>query len=181
MPGGLPAGPQRRLGLLVCTIIETPRLTLRRARMDDGPALHIIMSDAETMRYWSSLPHENLETTAAFLADMVGADPDATDDFIVEFDGAVIGKLGGWRLPDIGFLFSRNIWGQGLAREALEAFVAHRARLGSTHLTADVDPRNARSLGLLKRVGFIETNRAVNTWLVGDEWCDSVYLRLELG
>ena len=46
-------------------------------------------------------------------------------------------------------------------------------------LTADVDPRNAASLGLLQRLGFAETGTAKNTFLLGEEWCDSVYLRLD--
>jgi RimJ/RimL family protein N-acetyltransferase len=47
-------------------------------------------------------------------------------------------------------------------------------------LTADVDPRNAASIKLLERCGFIETHRAAGTWQVGDELCDSVYFRLKL-
>lgn len=181
MPAGLPDGLDRRLVWLVTNLIKTPRLILRRARMEDAPALHAIMSDPETMRYWSTLPHANLERTLAFLADMIAAPENESDDYIVEHAGSVIGKLGGWRLPEIGFLFSRTVWGQGLAREALEAFITHRATQGSKYLIADADPRNAKCLRLLKQAGFTETGRAVNTWLVGDEWCDSVYLRLELG
>jgi RimJ/RimL family protein N-acetyltransferase len=45
-------------------------------------------------------------------------------------------------------------------------------------LTADVDPRNEGSLRLLAKLGFVETHRAARTWLVGEEWCDSVYLAL---
>jgi RimJ/RimL family protein N-acetyltransferase len=30
------------------------------------------------------------------------------------------------------------------------------------------------SLALLDRLGFAEVRRAERTWLVGDEWCDSV-------
>jgi RimJ/RimL family protein N-acetyltransferase len=162
------------------TTIATSRLTLRRAQMDDAPALHAIMSDPETMRYWSTLPHETLEATADFLAAMIAAPADESDDFILERAGRVIGKMGAWRLPEIGFLVSRTVWGQGFAREALQAFIAHRAQQGTPYLAADVDPRNARCLGLLQRAGFIETSRAANTWLVGDEWCDSIYLRLDI-
>ncbi len=46
-------------------------------------------------------------------------------------------------------------------------------------LTADVDPRNERSLGLLARLDFRETHRAARTYRIGEEWCDSVYLRLD--
>lgn len=149
--------------------------------MDDAPALYAIMADAETMQFWSTLPHASVATTAQFLADMLAAPADESDEFVVEFSGRLIGKLGGWRLPEIGFFFARDVWGQGLAHEAMTAFIAHRAASGSKHLTADVDPRNERCLALLARVGFTETGRGVSTWLVGETWCDSVYLRLELG
>ena len=43
---------------------------------------------------------------------------------------------------------------------------------------ADVDPRNAASLGLLRKLGFVETRHARCTIKVGEEWCDSVYLAL---
>jgi len=43
---------------------------------------------------------------------------------------------------------------------------------------ADVDPRNARSLKLLKNLGFRETGTAKRTYQIGDEWTDSVYLEL---
>lgn len=45
-------------------------------------------------------------------------------------------------------------------------------------IMADVDPRNTASLTLLSRLGFQETSRAARTWLIGEEWCDSVYLSL---
>jgi RimJ/RimL family protein N-acetyltransferase len=83
-------------------------------------------------------------------------------------------------LPEIGFLFARDQWSKDFASEALAAFIAHRRLARSTELTADVDPRNSAALKLLDRAGFIETHRAMGTWQVGDELCDSVYLRLDI-
>ena len=159
--------------------ILTPRLRLRRATPDDLAPLHAIMSDAETMRFWSTPPHADLETTRAWLASMIATTREISDDFIIEREGRLIGKLGAWRLPEIGFLISRDHWGQAYAREALRAFIGYALPHRSGHLTADVDPRNVRCLALLTRAGFRETGRATNTLQVGDAWCDSVYLRLE--
>lgn len=160
--------------------IRTDRLVLRRASMADVAAMHRIMSDPVAMRYWSTPPHADLEETAKWLSSMVEDDPVERDDFIVTHDGTVLGKLGAWRLPEIGFLIDPAYWGQGLAGEALAAYIDRRRRLGSAELKADVDPRNDPSLRLLKRHGFTETGRAAGTWQVGDELCDSVYLRLRL-
>lgn len=46
-------------------------------------------------------------------------------------------------------------------------------------LIADVDPRNLASLRLLLRHGFVEFGRAGGSWQIGDELCDSMYLRIE--
>ncbi|MCY7338452.1 MAG: GNAT family N-acetyltransferase [Sphingomonas bacterium] len=160
--------------------IRTERLLLRRARHEDATAMHAIMSDPTVMRYWSSLSHTSLAETERWMASMVALDPAASDDFIVTYQGRLIGKLGTYALPEIGYLIARDQWGQGFASEALGAFIARRRTLGSTELTADVDPRNTASLRLIERHGFIETGRATGTWLIGDELCDSVYLKLTL-
>jgi RimJ/RimL family protein N-acetyltransferase len=160
--------------------IRTERLLLRRAKLEDAAAMHSIMSDPIAMRYWSTPPHRELAETERWITSMVDADRAASDDFIVTLDGRLIGKLGAWKLPEIGFLIDRAHWGHGYAREAMTAFVERQRALGTNELTADVDPRNAASIRLLRRAGFVETGRASGTWQVGDELCDSVYLRLSL-
>jgi [ribosomal protein S5]-alanine N-acetyltransferase len=160
--------------------IRTERLRLRRARMDDLTAMHPIFKDPRAMRYWSTPPHSSIDESETWLRSMVDVDQAVGDDFIVTLDGAVIGKLGAWKLPEVGFLLAPAYWGRGLALEAMRAFIARRRDCGSTELTADVDPRNLQSLRLLARCGFEETHRASGTWQVGDELCDSVYLRLAL-
>ena len=159
--------------------IRTERLVLRRARMDDVAAMHVVMSNPIAMRYWSTPPHTDRRQTEQWVASMVEADP-SRDDFMVTLEGRLIGKMGAWRLPEFGFLIDPAHWGKGLAREALDAFVERRRGLGSIELTADVDPRNAASIRLLERAGFVETGRAKGTWQVGDELCDSVYFRLNI-
>ena len=158
--------------------ILTPRLRLRRARPDDLAAFHEILSDPAAMRFWSTLPHASLDQTREWLDDMI-APPRESSDFVVEHEGRVIGKAGCWRLPEIGFILRPDCWGQGLAREALAAIIPHLFDLFPIPaITADVDPRNAASLALLRGLGFVETGRAKRTWLIGDEYCDSVYFAL---
>jgi RimJ/RimL family protein N-acetyltransferase len=111
---------------------------------------------------------------------MITSPAEVSDDFVATLDGDVIGKMGAWRLPDFGFILRPDHWGCGYAKEALKAFLDHifRARRAD-FLTADVDPRNTPSLGLLTRHGFIETGRASATWTTHIGVCDSVYLRLD--
>ena len=160
--------------------LRTERLVLRRAVPDDSAAMHQIMSNPAAMRYWSTPAHATLAETERWVASMIQVDPVASDDFIVTVDGRLIGKLGAWRLPEIGFLIDPACWGKGYASEALGAFIELRRTKGSAELTADVDPRNLSSIRLLDRHGFLETGRASGTWQVGEDLCDSIYFRLRL-
>lgn len=159
--------------------IRTQRLLLRKAELRDLEDLHAVFSRPEAMRYWSRPAHESLDLTRAYLHLMLSADPDIADDFVIEHGGRVIGKCGAWRLPELGFILHPDFWRGGLMSEALEAVIEH---LFATHameqLTAEADPRNAACLGLLARLGFVETHRVARTMQWGDEWCDSVFLAL---
>lgn len=159
--------------------LHTERLILRRARPDDLKALHAIFADPEAMRYWSTPPHADLATTRDWLAGMIDAPAELSDDFVIELGGQTIGKLGAWRLPEVGYILAPTRQGHGYALEALAAFTAYALGSRTDHLVADVDPRNAASLKLLRRAGFRETGRAARTWCVAGEWADSVYLRLD--
>lgn len=160
-------------------MILTERLRLRKAVEADLDAFFAMMSDAATMRYWSTVPHASRDVTRAWLASMINAPAGINDDFVVELDGTPIGKCGAWQLPEIGYLIARPHWGKGYAREALTAYIRHAFLNGASHLTADVDPNNLRSRNLLKRMGFVETGFAERTFLIGGVWADSVYYRLD--
>lgn len=159
--------------------LRTQRLLLRPARAADIDAFHAILSDPRATAYWSTPPHGDMAQTQAWLQSMIEIGCGEGEDFVVELGGRVIGKAGMYRFPEIGFIFHPDAWGQGFAREALEAVLARA--FGEHRLPAveaDVDPRNSRSLKLLGGLGFTEIGRAERTWLVGDQWCDSIYLRL---
>ena len=161
------------------TEIATQRLRLRPAVAADLAAVHAILSDARATAYWSTLPHQTVEQSRAWLGSMIDIPADQGEDFIVEHEGRVIGKAGLYRFPEIGFIFHPDAWGHGFAREALRpvldrAFGIH----GLERVEADVDPHNAAALNVLGRLGFQEFARKERTWLIGDQWCDSVYLRV---
>lgn len=160
--------------------LVTSRLILRRARADDVEDLHQVFSAPEAMRWWSTPPHKTREETAQWLESMIAAEPETSDDFVVEAQGRVIGKAGFWRLPEIGYILHPDYWGRGLATEALTAVIDHvMATRAIRAATADVDPSNAASIRLLTRLGFVQTGSASRTWLVGGVWMDSLYFGLD--
>ncbi|MEO8547279.1 MAG: GNAT family N-acetyltransferase [Sphingomicrobium sp.] len=164
------------------TELRTDRLILRNARPGDLEAMHAVLSDGQAMDYWSTGPHSDLSQTRDWLELMIAAPGEDSDDFVVTLDGKAIGKLGAWKLPEIGFIFGSGHWGRGYAAEAMRAFLDHMFRTRAVEiLTADVDPRNTPALKLLTGHGFIETGRAAGTWNTHIGVCDSIYLRLDRG
>lgn len=159
--------------------LRTERLLLRKARESDLEAIHAVLSNPETTVYWYEPPHSTFQQSKEWLASMIQIPDETGEDFIVEHEGRVIGKAGFHAFPMIGFIFHPDSWGRGFASEALAAVIR---RAFATHqlafIEADVDPRNERSLRLLKRLHFREVGREKRTWNVGGRWCDSVFLRL---
>lgn len=162
------------------TVLRTPRLTLRPARDSDLHGLHAIFADEETMRFWSTGPHRDVDTTRAWLASMMASPPLLSDDFIIEYEGETVGKVGFYRLPEIGFILRRDLWGRGLVSEAARAVIEHVFRTRAVdELVADADPRNAGSIRVLTRLGFVETGRAERTFCIDGVWVDSVFFSLK--
>ncbi|MDX5393092.1 MAG: GNAT family N-acetyltransferase [Caulobacteraceae bacterium] len=156
--------------------ITTERLTLRPARATDLEPMHEILASATAMAFWSTLPHVKMEETRLWLDGMMAT---RADDFIVETrDGEVIGKVGFWADPDIGYILHPRAQGKGYAQEAVSAVIdrAFRDR-GLTEAKADVDPNNTASRRLLERLGFVVIGSATKTYLLGHTWADSLYLR----
>lgn len=161
------------------TLLRTERLVLRHARLEDAHDLHAVFSDEATMRWWSTLPHQTLAETEAWLKGMIAGNRAGAPDFVIEWQGRAIGKAGFWKLPDVGYILHPDAWGQGLAHEAVGAALDHVFHEGLTELaTADVDPANQASKRLLERLGFERTGSAERTWNIGGIWKDSLYYAL---
>ncbi|MHA6267740.1 GNAT family N-acetyltransferase [Aliiroseovarius sp. CAU 1755] len=156
-------------------MIQTPRLLLRAPAPSDLPALHTIFSNPEAMRYWSHETHDDIARTERVLDNMIASHADTGLEFVVERDGAVIGKAGLWRIAELGYILHPDHWGQGLAREALGAVIeaAWQTRADIDRITAEIDPRNTASARLLTHLGFHETGRRPRTLHLYGEWCDS--------
>jgi len=158
--------------------IVTPRLILRAARPDDLDALHAVLSDPRATRWWSTPPHETPAQTRVWLDNMIANGPDHPD-FVIELDGRAVGKAGFYVMPDVGYILHPDVWGRGLAHEAVGAVIDHVFRTRDVRtLTADVDPENAASIRLLERLGFVRTGAAERTWHIGGAWKDSLYYSL---
>jgi len=158
----------------------TKRLILRAANQDDLMDLYAIFSDSRAMRYWSTPPHQSPDRTQENLDRLIPSGHDLLTYFVIEMDGRVIGTAGMHKTDEVGFLLHPDYWRQGIVSEAMNAIIPYLFDVTDhAQLTADADPRNAASVGILKSLGFQETHRAENTFCINGEWSDSVYFALQ--
>lgn len=111
--------------------LETPRLILRRFRLDDAQAMFDhYCSDPEVTKYLTWSPHANIEVTRThLLGTLQGYENPLTFRWAIELKsiGEVIGciDLVGLHEHDetgvLGWVLSREFWGLGLMPEALLA------------------------------------------------------------
>jgi len=144
--------------------LKTPRLNLRPLAMGDAEAMFAMLSDTETMRFWDWPAFKD----RAVVEDVVAAqirDVDAcaamywavclmpAGEMIGSCDLSDIDRHHG--RAEVGFLFNRAWWGNGFAREAMEAVVNFATtELGIARLWARFHTGNAASQRLLERLGF---------------------------
>ncbi|WP_370399165.1 GNAT family N-acetyltransferase [Sulfitobacter sp. JB4-11] len=159
-------------------MLKTKRLNLRAAAAEDALPLFEVFGSAEAMRYWSWAPHTSPLQTAEFV-DMIADTSEVPSYFVVCRDQRPIGTAGFWQGSEVGFVLHPDEWRQGLGEEVLRALIPYGFdTLGLEEITADVDPNNAASIGLLNKLGFVETGRAARTLQIAEDWFDSVYFRL---
>lgn len=130
------------------------------------------------MAFWGSPRHLTEEDTEP-LHTRLSAPGDRLY-FVWDRDGQVVGTGGIHQAAEIGYILHPDHWGQGLAKEGCNAIIAHVwAETDFTQITADTDPRNLASVGLLTRLGFQVSGYAHRNFPVGETWTDSVYFTLK--
>jgi ribosomal-protein-alanine N-acetyltransferase len=144
--------------------ITTERLTLRPLAPSDTDAIFTMMSDPQTMRFWDWPAFTERETVAEIVAAQIADMREGRALYwavALSPDGPAIGSCDfseidrHHRRAEVGFLFSRDHWGNGYASEAMAAIVARAFdRLELRRLWARFHTRNEASRRLLERLGF---------------------------
>jgi len=144
-------------------ILETPRLVLREFVPDDATLLALVLSDAETMRFYPApFDRAGVEEWIArnqrrYLNDGVGLWA-----MVEKSTGDLIGDCGitkqgvdGELLYEIGYHLRRDRWGQGFATEAAQACKAWGfANLSVDRIISLIRPENVPSRHVAERNGM---------------------------
>ena len=168
--------------------LNTRDLHLRPSRLSDAEGLFAMLSDAESMKYWSGPPVADVSDALQVLREDLESDAQGKSlcwSVILNGQDQIIGKcilfqfsLANHR-AEIGFILNREYWRQGLMHQALEAVIGFAFKSLELHrIEADVDPLNAGSLGVLEKLGFEREGLFHDRWLLNNEWADSVMLAL---
>jgi RimJ/RimL family protein N-acetyltransferase len=168
--------------------IRTQRLVLRSLRASDAERVQAYRSDPEVARF-QSWDTQSLDEVHAFIAEqraLCSAEPDWYQFAIAERStDCVVGDLGvhileiDHRQVEIGFTLAPDAQGQGYAAEAVRGILGHLfVALGKHRVIASTDPRNERSIALLRRVGFrLEAHHRDSLWFKG-AWADDMIFAL---
>jgi RimJ/RimL family protein N-acetyltransferase len=154
--------------------IRTERLLLRPHRPDDVDDLLVFHSDPEIVRFvpWQVRTRDEVVTFIEGRMQLLAAsadgswvvyaielvDPDVLDDG----EGYVVGEVLLKRadaangIAELGYAIAAHVHGRGIASEAVAAMLElGRTTFGVREVHAIVDERNAPSIRLLERFGFV--------------------------
>lgn len=141
--------------------ITTPRLVLRPFSWRDADALFDYASDPDYARYQSGPEDFDRAASDRFLAELMLREPEMRPVWAITLADRVVGIVtlsfeSGHQLVVLGYGLHKDLWGQGLAKEAVASVLnAAFAEYGQLHrVRAQTDLRNARSRRLLTQLGF---------------------------
>ena len=157
-------------------ILRTRRMFLRTIRTNDVEDLINIFSDPETMRFYPSTK-DRMETEEWIAGNSQRYQTDGfgmwtavlrnSGDF-AGICGLVTQDVENRKEVEIGYLFLRKFWGQGLATEAAAACRDYGFRIGYSQLISLIDPENIASRRVAEKNGMTR-ERTVLMW--GKELC----------
>lgn len=155
-------------------VLETARLLLRPFRADDVDVQAAILADREVMRHLGGEPLAREDAwrkllNGAGLWPLFGYGYWAVER---RADGAMIGQVGFADfkrdmtpsiegLPEVGWLFAREAFGQGYATEAAAAAIAWAdAALAAPEIVAIISADNRGSIRVAEKCGFAQREEA---------------------
>lgn len=164
--------------------VEAERLRLRALGGRDVTEVYQLYADRDAVRFGYAPPMGGLDDARRVIEQTIQL---ARDRTLFHFGVAdrehdrVIGHatLFKWdqeqRRAEIGYSMRRDRWGKGLGSEAVATLITFGfERLDLRRIEADADPRNAASIRLLEKLGFVREGYFRERWEIAGEIQDAV-------
>jgi ribosomal-protein-alanine N-acetyltransferase len=146
-------------------ILETPRMRLTPLVAEDAGLIFPLMADAEVMAFWDVGEIDDPDVIERLVQGQVEEMADgralywtlrslADGQFLGTCDLSEIDRR--HKRAEVGFMLSRDAWGQGYASEAMQSVLSFAATQGHRRLLARTHLGNRRSEALLSKLGFAE-------------------------
>lgn len=168
--------------------LDTCGLHLRPSNLSDAQGMFAMLSDPESMKYWSDPPITDIKDAIRVLSEDLESDAKGNSmcwSVLLNGQEGIIGKCILFNFSqknhraEIGYILNRDYWRQGLMQQALEAVIGFAFNTLNLHrIEADVDTENAGSLAILEKIGFKREGLFRDRWYLYDKWQDSVMLGL---
>lgn len=155
------------------SVIQTPRLLLRKLTQDDFLALQPIFQDMQTMYAWEhTFTNQELKEYIQNNINRYSTDGFSLFAVILKQTNTLIGVCGPLKLTiegeyvtGLGYVFHKNYWGNGYAFEAANGTLNYCFEsLNKNEITADIRPNNISSIKLIQKLGFIQTGEFVKIY-----------------
>ena len=168
-------------------MLETERLILRRYKKSDLDDLYAYLSDPDVVKYEPYKPmtmqetEENLDWRIS-TDEMIAVELKSNHRMI---GNVYLGKRD-FESLEIGYVFNKEYWGKGYAKESCAVIIAQAFAHGVHRVFAECDPENSGSWRLLEALGFErEAHLKQNVYFWKDEndqpiWKDTyIYAKLK--
>jgi RimJ/RimL family protein N-acetyltransferase len=168
--------------------VAAARVVLRELHSGDAETIYAYRADAGVSRYqgWTPGSVDEVRAFIGGLAAVTAYAPGSWHQLGIELcsNGALIGDCGvhvlaGNGQAEFGITLAPAFHGHGYAAETLRALLALLfGRLGMHRVFASVDPRNARSIVLMERLGFRREAHFIESLWFKEAWADDLIFAL---
>lgn len=138
------------------SIIETNRLILRKYCKEDLQDLYEYLSDEEVVKYE---PYKAMDIAEVSEELDQRISSDEMIAVVLKATNKLIGNLylgkRDFDSLEIGYVFNKQYWGQGYAKESCGALIKKAFSEGVHRIFAECDPCNTASWRLLESLGFV--------------------------
>lgn len=168
--------------------LSTERLQLKQITPDDAPALLVLRSNQEVMKYidrsLAASTDDVLQLIQA-ITDALQKNNGVTWGIFLKEGSPLMGTIGFWQIQkehdraEIGYLLHPSLQGKGLMQEAMKAVLQYGFQTMNLHsVEANVNPANAASIKILERNGFVREAYFRENYFYNGKFLDSMIYSL---